>query len=105
MSPNNSITLVGRASALEFRAFESGATMSSFTLTVRPRDYCELPPMVVRCEGYGKQIAEQFEQMDEGSLVGIIGNLTKGAVGALPRVSIDRLEYLGKPVAQEVARG
>lgn len=100
MSPNNSVTLVGRASVLEFRAFESGATLASFTLTIKPRG--EQPPLVVRCEGYGKRVAEQFEHMDEGSLVGIIGTLTKGAVGALPLVRIDRLEYLGKPLAQEV---
>ncbi len=62
----NSITLVGRASALEFREFESGATLVSFTLTIRPRDYCELPPAVFRCEGCGMKTAEQFELMDEG---------------------------------------
>lgn len=94
------ITLVGRASQLAFREFESGATMASFTLIIKPRG--EQPPLVVRCDGYGKQIAEQFELMDEGSLVGIIGTLTKGAVGALPLVRIDRLELLGKPLAQEV---
>lgn len=93
---SGSITLVGRASALEFRAFESGATLASFTLTIKPRG--EQPPLVVRCEGYGKRVAEQFEQMDESSLVGIIGTMTKGAVGALPLVRIDRLEILGKPV-------
>jgi single-stranded DNA-binding protein len=93
----NSITLVGRATALEFREFESGAAMASFTLTIKPRG--EQPPLVVRCEGYGKRTAEQFEQIDEGSLVGIIGSMTQGAVGALPLVRIDRLELLGQPVA------
>lgn len=97
---SNSITLVGRASALEFRKFESGAAMISFTLSIKQRG--EQPLLVVRCEGYGKRTAEQFELMDEGSLVGIIGTMTKGAVGALPLVRLDRLEYLGKPLAQEV---
>lgn len=97
-----SITLVGRASALEFREFESGVTLASFTLTVKPRDPAA-PELVARCEGYGMKIAEQFELMDEDCLVGIIGTLTKGAVGALPFVRVDRLEYLGKPLAQEVA--
>lgn len=92
---SNSITLVGRASSLEFR--ESGITMASFTLTIKPRG--EQPPLVVRCEGRGKRILEQFELMDEGCLVGIIGTMTKGAVGALPLVRLDRLKYLGKPVA------
>lgn len=93
------ITLVGRASELAFREFESGATMVSFTLTIKPRG--EQPPLVVRCEGYGMKTAEQFELMDEGSLVGIIGTLTNSfdeVLGILPRVRIDRLEYLGKPL-------
>lgn len=97
----DSITLVGRASSLAFREFESGAAMASFTLTIKPRG--EQAPLVVHCEGYGKHTAEQFELMDEGSLVGVIGTITKGAAGALPLVRIDRLEYLGKPL--EVARG
>ena len=101
--PRNSITLVGRASSLEFREFESGATMCAFTLTVNPRG--EQAPLVVRCEGYGKHTAEQFELMDEGSLVGIIGTLANSIdeiIENLPQVRIDRLEYLGKPL--EVAR-
>ena len=98
----NSITLVGRATALEFRQLRpGGAAMAAFTLTIQPRDYRELPPAVFRCEGYGMKIAEQFEQMDEGSLVGVIGTMTKVRTG--PLVLIDRLEYLGKPLAQEVA--
>lgn len=95
---HDSITLVGRAHGLEFREFESGATLAAFTLTCRLRG--AQPPFVVRCEGYGMRIAEQFELMDEDCLVGIIGTLTKGAVGALPLVRIDRLEFLGKPVAK-----
>ena len=100
----NSITLVGRASSLAFREFESGATLASFTLTIKPRG--EQPPLVVRCEGYGMKTAEQFELMDEGSLVGVIGTLINSfdeVLGTLPLVRIDRLDYLGKPL--EVARG
>lgn len=97
MPHRHSITLVGRATALEFRELVSGATLASFTLAIKQRG--EQPPLVVQCEGYGKHTAEQFEQMDEGCLVGIIGTMTKGAVGALPLVRIDRLEYLGKPLA------
>ena len=93
----NSITLVGRATALEFRKFEDGAAMASFTLTIKPRG--EQPPLMVRCKGYGMKIAEQFEQMDEGSLVGVIGAMTKVRPGARPLVLIDCLEYLGKPLA------
>jgi hypothetical protein len=92
----NSITLVGRATALEFREFEDGPALVSFVLTTKPRG--ERPPLVVRCEGSDTRIAEKFELMDEGCLVGVIG--TKyGTVGALPLVRIDRLGYLGKPVA------
>ena len=74
--------------------------MASFTLTTqRRRQSCwPLSPLVLRCEGRGKRILEQFELMDEGCLVGIIGTMTKGAVGALPLVRLDRLEYLGKPL-------
>jgi hypothetical protein len=97
----SSITLVGRASQLAFREFESGATRASFTLTVNARG--EQPPLVVECEGYGKQVREQFEQMDENSLVGIIGTLTKGAVGAMPLVRLDRLEILSTPQTQPAA--
>lgn len=98
-----SITLVGRASQLAFREFESGATLASFTLTVKPRKELQRPELVVRCEGYGMKIAEQFELMDEDCLVGIIGTLTGRQAGAHAVISIDRLEYLGKPLAQEVA--
>lgn len=90
--PSNSITLVGRASSLEF---ESGGPLASFTLTTQRR---RQSPLVLRCEGRGKRILEQFELMDEGSLVGIIGTMTTGAVGALPLVRLDRLEYMGNPL-------
>ena len=94
----NSITLVGRATALEFRGFEFGGTLVSFTLTIKRRG--EQPPLVLRCKCYDMKTAEQFEQMDEGCLVGIIGTLiTKGPSEARPLVRIDRLEYMGKPVA------
>jgi hypothetical protein len=94
---SKSITLVGRASYLQFRELVSGATLASFTLAIKPRG--EQPPLVVRCEGYGIRVAEEFQRMDEGCLVGVIGAITKGAVGALPLVRIDHLEYLGKPLA------
>ena len=92
--PRNSITLVGRASELAFDEFEFGTFIVNFTLTTLRGAQ---PQLVVRCEGYGEQIAEQFELMDDGSLVGVIGTLTKGAVGALPLVRIERLEPLGQP--------
>jgi hypothetical protein len=91
-----SITLVGRASELAFREFESGATCASFLLTVKGRG--QQPELVVECEGYGMKVLEQFELMDEGSLVGIIGTMKRGT-GAHVLVSIDRLEYLGQPLA------
>jgi hypothetical protein len=96
-----SLTLVGRASDLAFKEFPSGATLASFTLTVKPRDPAE-PQLVVRCEGYGMKIAEQFNLMDEDCLVGIIGILTHRKLGPNFVFSIDHLEYLGKPLAQEV---
>ena len=99
---NQSITLVGQASALAFREFESGATLASFTLTVKFRDPAR-PELVVRCEGYGKQTAEQFDLIDEGCLVGIVGTLTGRQHGAHALINIDRLEYLGKPLAQKMA--
>lgn len=105
----NSITLVGRASGLEFREFENGPALVSFNLTVQPRDYCELPPAVFRCEGSDTRIAEKFELMDEGCLVGVIGTVigtvTKGTAGALPMVRIDRLEYLGNPTLARLEIG
>jgi hypothetical protein len=91
-----SITLVGRASELAFVEFETGATRASFLLTVKGRG--QQPELVVECEGWGTKVREQFELMDEGSLVGIIGTLKKGT-GAHVLVRIDRLEYLGKPLA------
>lgn len=97
-----SITLVGQASALAFREFESGATLASFTLTVKFRDPAR-PELVVRCEGYGMRIAQQFELMDENCLVGIIGTLTGRQQGAHALINIDRLEYLSKPLAQKMA--
>ena len=97
----NSITLVGRASGLEFREFEDGPALVAFVLTTKPRGLWRA--LVVRCEGSDTRIAEKFELMDEDCLVGVIGSMTKGAVGALPLVRINRLEYLGKPLAQEVA--
>ena len=93
--PSNSIALVGRATALEYHEFESGATMVSFTLTTQRR---RQSPLVLRCEGRGKRILEQYELMDEGCLVGIIGTITKGADSALPLVQLDRLEYMGNPL-------
>jgi hypothetical protein len=97
-TPRSSITLVGRASQLAFREFESGATRASFTLTVKAVG--DRPPLVVECEGWGTKVREQFELMDEGSLVGIIGTLLPRADDAsLAKVRLDRLEYLGKPLA------
>jgi hypothetical protein len=87
-----SITLVGRASNL---AFHDG--LASFTLTVKGRG--ELPELVVRCEGLSSNVHEQFELMDEGCLVGVIGNLAKRNEGAHALVLLVRLEYLGKPLA------
>jgi hypothetical protein len=92
-----SITLVGRASELAFVEFETGATRASFILTIKAHG--NRPELVVACEGYGMKVREQFELMDEGSLVGIIGTLTKRNEGAHALVSIDRLEYLGQPLA------
>jgi hypothetical protein len=40
----NSIIFLDWASALEFRGFESGATMCAFTLTIKPRG--EQSPLV-----------------------------------------------------------
>jgi hypothetical protein len=94
---SRSITLVGRASQLTPRSvIRPLTTRAGFTLTVKARG--DQPPLVVECEGWGMKIREQFELMDEGSLVGIIGTMTKGAVGAMPLVRLDRLEYLGKPL-------
>jgi hypothetical protein len=95
---DQSITLVGRASQLAFREFEYGTTRVSFTLTTKNR-FGDRPPWVFECEGFGEKIREKFEVMDEGCLVGIIGTLNKGAVGAMPLVRIDRLEPLGQPRA------
>jgi hypothetical protein len=94
----SSITLVGRASQLVFREFESGTTRASFTLTVKGRG--DRPPLVVECEGWGTKIREQFELMDEGCLVGIIGTLQRIAdADTVSRIRLDRLELLGQPLA------
>lgn len=86
------ITLVGRASNLVFRD-----GLASFTLTVKGRG--EQPELVVQCEGLSAHVREQFELMDEGSLVGIIGNLAQRNEAAHALVLLVRLEYLGKPLA------
>ena len=96
----NSITLVGRASSLEFREVKDGPALASFVLTTKPRG--EQPPLVVHCQGTDTCIAEKFELMDEGCRVGIVGSLELPG-DAEPLVRINRLEYLGKPVNQEMA--
>jgi hypothetical protein len=103
-----SITLVGRASQLAFREFEYGATQSSFTLTVNARG--EQPPLVVECYSWGlmtigQEIREKFEQMDEGSLVSVSGDLIESelGIGIMPLVRLDRLEILSTPQTQPAA--
>jgi hypothetical protein len=95
-----SITLVGRASQLALQEFESGATRASFILAIKIRND-EI--WMFECEGYGMKVLEQFELMDEGSLVGIIGtpHLRFSRSYPLSRslIHIDRLEYLGQPLA------
>jgi hypothetical protein len=98
-----SITLVGRASQLAFREFESGATQSSFTLTVNARGE-QLPP-VVKCYSWGlmtigQEIREKFEQMDEGSLVSVSGDLIESelGIGIMPLLVFVRLELLNEPL-------
>ena len=57
------------------------------------------PELVVECRVLGKQLLEQFELMDEGSLVGIIGTIRPiREQDEYTIVCIDRLEVLGKPV-------
>jgi hypothetical protein len=98
-----SITLVGRASQLAFREFEYGATQSSFTLTVNARG--EQPPLVVECYSWGlmtigQEIREKFEQMDEGSLVSVSGDLIESelGIGIMPLLVFVRLELLNEPL-------
>ena len=91
----NSITLVGRATALEFRESEDGHAFASFALTTKPW-------LTIPCVGTSTQIMEQFELMDEGCFVKVIGAL-EVPNAELPLVRIDHLEYLGGPVDQEVA--
>lgn len=96
MPVGSPITLVGRATDLAFTEYESGATLSSFTLTCR--SVGDRPALTIRCEGYGKTIAETFERMAEGCLVGVIGKLRKTRGEFQGSVIIDRLEYLGAPL-------
>lgn len=90
-----SIHLVGRASELRFFSLdETGDGMVSFRLTVKDSGQNNL---VYHCVGNGKEIAEQFEQMDEGCLVSVMGKLSTPSA-CLRLISIDRLEYLGEPL-------
>jgi len=92
-SDRKSITLVGRASKLALHADHA-----SFLLTVKGRG--DRPELVVECQARGQRLLEQFELIDEGSLVGIIGTLQPiEEQHAHSIVRIDRLEYLGKPLA------
>ena len=95
-----SMILVGRATNLQFKEYESGATLASFMITVNNREGQE--DFSIFCEGYGKKIAEAFETMDEGSLVSIIGKYRRPKGEFPAKIQLDRLEVLGK-AKKEVA--
>ena len=87
-----SITLVGRASRLQYHADHV-----SFLLTVNGKG--QRPELVVECHAHRERDIEAFESMDEGSLAGIIGTLRPiEEQHAHAIVRLDRLEILGKPL-------
>jgi hypothetical protein len=101
LKTKKAITLVGRASNLLFRDPSPDNHTVAFTLTINPKS--GQLPLIVRCEGSSERVVEQFELMDEGTLVGIIGTYTHGQHrDGMTLVHMDRLEYLGRPL--EVAR-
>jgi single-stranded DNA-binding protein len=86
MAAINSVTLVGRNSAVELIEFPSGTTRARFDITVKRRDeqVFDIP-----CEAWGK-LALQAAEMEEGLLIGLIGSLTRDKL-----IRLDRLERLG----------
>lgn len=82
----NSVTLIGRNSAVELIEFPSGATRARFDVSVQWRDGQQA---VIPCEAWGK-IALQAADMEPGLLIGLIGSLTRDKT-----IRLDRLERLG----------
>lgn len=81
----NSVTLVGRNSAVELIEFPSGATRARFDITIKRGERVDTIP----CEAWGK-IALQAAKMEPGLLIGLIGSLTRDKT-----IRLDRLERLG----------
>lgn len=90
MAAINSVTLVGRNSAVEFIEFPSGATRATFEIVVQRGDMQHVIP----CEAWGK-LAEKAAAMEPGLLIGLIGSLTSAKA-----IRLDCLERLG-PVNQQ----
>lgn len=81
----NSVTLVGRNSAVTIVRFPSGAARANFTITVkRGEQVIDLP-----CEAWGK-LAERAAEMEPGLLIGLIGSVTRDKA-----IRLDCLERLG----------
>lgn len=85
MATINSVTLVGRNSAVEVIEFPSGAVRARFEITIQRGDMRHVIP----CEAWGK-LADEAGLLDEGQLIGLIGSLTRDKL-----IRLDRLERLG----------
>lgn len=95
------VTLVGRASYL---AYDSAWNTARWTISVRRSG---APEVVTdfNLKAFHGRVLEQFEQMDEGQLIGVIAEVPPEHERA-PGVPllVTRLELLGRPVQpQEVA--
>ena len=85
MATINSLTLVGRNSAVELIEFPSGTTRARLDITVQRGDMQNVIP----CEAWGK-VALKAADMQAGQLIGLIGSLTRDKL-----VRLDCLELLG----------
>lgn len=96
------VALVGRASNLALDAATGAAT---WTISVRRRSASEIVTDF-NLKAFHGRVLEQFERMHDGQLIGVIADVPpeREQSAGVPLL-VTRLEYLGKPVAQEVARG
>lgn len=99
----NSITLIGRAGRdPEFKTFESGKMVASFTLAVNGYKRDDEPDWFT-VEIWGRQAQTAADYVRKGSQIAVIGSVkletwtdrTTGAERSKMKVSGDRLELLG----------
>lgn len=82
----NSLTLVGRNGEVVVSRTEDGSAFASFFITIVRGGQTSFIP----CEAWGK-MAEKAATMEKGTLIGLIGSLTKDK-----KVRLDSLEILGR---------